>query len=262
LKDDGTLSSVEPTGYNTSFLYHDKLPILTSPSLTSPPSKVAMFKNVLIAAAIVFANPALLFAEDIFFAFGQGASASSTATTTSNVGTGSVFIFSDGEFAFDAADLDFTNSDFSVIQFTGGVGFNPIFNTIGDVRFNNDAMDPILEVNSATDGVFQPVNVTENGINPTLGQLFDPLFDPAVGPDGAFLLARVDFDIVGEGTADIVFTFGPNGVINLDNPDDIIFPSLGSATLTVISPDAIPEPSSAALMILGTVGLIVRRKRT
>jgi hypothetical protein len=79
-----------------------------------------MFKKFLIAAAIVIASPAFVFAEDVFFAYGQGAAATSTTSTTTASGSGSVFIYSEFGFDFDAGDIIFTNSDSSVIEFTGG----------------------------------------------------------------------------------------------------------------------------------------------
>ena len=73
--------------------------------------------------------------------------------------------------------------------------------------------------------------VLGTGIDPVLAP-FDPTFKPGVGPDGAFLLARVDFEIVGNDSAELDFTLGPQGVIQL--PDSIINPSFGSVSLTFL----------------------------
>ena len=239
-----------------------------------------MLNKFLIAAAIVFASPSFIFADDIFFAFGQGAAATDTSSATTADGSGSVYIFSDLNFAFDAADLDFTVSDGSVVELTGGQGFNPTFNLIGDTRFDSSVVsrDEVLDANgnplldasgapieSTTDGRFLGINITQNGVNPALSPTFDPGFDSAVGVDGAVLLARVDYNIVGVGTTDFAFTLGTNGVVLLDDaePDGtlILNPTLGSGTLTVGPAAIIPEPSSLTLLLLGSVGLVARRKR-
>ena len=230
-----------------------------------------MLKNLLTAAVIVIISPALVLADDIFFAFGQGAAASNTSTTTTAAGSGSVYIYSDANLDFVAADLEFTNSDSSVVQFTSGTVRNSVFNTVGGRKFD----DPTnLIINTATDGAVLLAGISENGVNPPLGVLFDPDYDAAVdvsGTDGAFLLARVDYDIVGQGTVNFDLQIDPtNGVIDLvPNPDPDasgpltveLNPSLGSATLTVGPAVGVPEPSTLTLLMLGSVGLVARRKR-
>ena len=77
---------------------------------------------------------------------------------------------------------------------------------------------------------------------------------------------------MGEGTASLDLSFGPTGLILL--PDDFDpadpnaaifdesdpnFSGFGSATLTVTS--SVPEPSSAALLVLGLTGMFARRRR-
>ena len=69
------------------------------------------------------------------------------------------------------------------------------------------------------------------------------------------LLATVDFDIVGAGTTEFSFALGDLGIVAL--PDIAIDPTFGSATLVV----GVPEPSSAVVLILGSVAVIARRKR-
>ena len=89
---------------------------------------------------------------------------------------------------------------------------------------------------------------------------FDPGFDAEVGPNGAVLLAEVTFDIVGSGTAGLELSLGSQGIISL--PDRILDPSLGSASLPVGSFPVIPEPSSAALLLLGSAGVYARRRKS
>lgn len=104
------------------------------------------------------------------------------------------------------------------------------------------------------------MNVAQNGVNPALGPLFDPGFDANVGPNGAFLLAEVDFELFG-GTATLDFSLGDQGALQL--PSIILDPTFGSATHTGTGDDGcIPEPSSLALLMLGSVGLVGRRKRS
>ena len=181
-----------------------------------------MFKKVLIAAAILIASPAFVSAQDIFWSFSPAAT---TSTTTAETGTsGSAYIFSHGFFGFDAIDLNFTTNT-SVMQFTGGEAFNPTFGGPGGTRFN------FATVTIETSGNLYAVNVTQNGVNPASGPFYDPGFNFAVNPPaGAVLLARVDFDIVGPGTADLQFGLGDQGALQL--PMNVLDPTFGSATLT------------------------------
>ena len=82
--------------------------------------------------------------------------------------------------------------------------------------------------------------------------------DFRAGANG-FLLAQVDFDIVGSGTANFDFILGEFGIANSAvgplNPDF----AGSTATVTV---EAIPEPSSTVLLILGAVGVVARRRRS
>ena len=88
----------------------------------------------------------------------------------------------------------------------------------------------------------------------------------------AFLIAEIQYNIVGEGTASLDLSFGPTGLILLPDDfdpadsnaaifdeSDLNFLGFGSATLTVES--SVPEPSSAALLVLGLTGMFARRRR-
>ena len=76
------------------------------------------------------------------------------------------------------------------------------------------------------------INISQVGVDPNLTPTFDPGFIPGVGPNGAVLLARVDFetDFIFE-TIDLEFALGELGAQCL--PDINLSPSFGSATLTV-----------------------------
>ena len=192
----------------------------------SKSQKVAMFKKVLIAAAIVIASPAFVSAQDIFWSLDSETLVTSEKSEVFEL-SGSAYIFSNGMFGFDAIDLNFTTSpNQNAIQFTGGEAFNPT--TLLGERFDSS------ELTIAADGLggnLFSVAVLGTGIDPVLAP-FDPTFKPGVGPDGAFLLARVDFDIVGNDSVELDFTLGPQGVIQL--PDSIINPSFGSVSLTFL----------------------------
>ncbi len=171
--------------------------------------------------------------------------------------SGTAFIYSDGSFGFDALDLNFTTSDSSVLLLTGGVSYNDQFSTIGGTAFDSS----VLTVDAdGTNGNLFAVNVTENGINPAVSELFNPHFESEVGPDGAVLLAEITYDLVGSGTAGIELSLGNQGILQL--PDSVLNPSLGSSSLTVKSPAVIPEPSSVVVLLLGSAGMISRRRRS
>jgi hypothetical protein len=184
------------------------------------------------------APPTVPSSADLFVAF---------SNDSQQVGDfGTAFIFSDGLFSFDALDLNFTSSDSSVLLLTDGETSNPTFETVGGRKFDSSVItiDP-----SGSSGNLFSVSVTENGVNPALGQLFDPGFDIDVGPNGAVLLAEIAYELVGEGMASIELSLGTQGILQF--PDSVLSPSLGSTSLTVGSTSVIPEPSSAALLGTG-----------
>ncbi len=186
--------------------------------------KDTMIKKLLIAAVFLIASPTVVFSQDFFLSFDPD---SLLATDTQDSGSSSAYLFSDGLFGFDALDLDFFASDSSVIRFSGGEVFNPTFDTVGGTRF----FDPQITVDTTTNtGNLFLVNLLENGVNPALGQMFDPGFNADVGPNGGFLLARLDFDIGGSGTSDIELALGDQGGLRL--PNQVLNPSLGNASLT------------------------------
>lgn len=127
-------------------------------------------------------------------------------------------------------DLSFTTSDSSVIRFTGGEGVNPTFNTVGGTRF--DLSNLTIDADGSS-GNLLSVNITENRIDPAVSQLFDLGFDAGVGPNGGLLLARVDFEVVGEGGANLGFALGRQGILQL--PNNVINPALGSTGFQICS---------------------------
>ena len=229
-----------------------------------------MFKKILVAAAITLACPALIFAQDINFLFGgtlpeAGAPTPATDELMVNLGvtSGSVNIYSTSGFNFDALDLDFFSSNTNVAVITGGEGFNPVVGPIGD-RFDSSTVTVPTDdgmgnpITPGSTGNLFSVAVLGTGIDAGFAP-FDPLFDANTGPAGSagsFLLARIDYDIVGQGTTEFSFGLGDQGVLQL--PGTALNPTFGNATLTVTG---VPEPSSALLLIFGSVGLFARRRR-
>jgi len=234
-----------------------------------------MITRFLVAAAILIASPALgLAQDDFFFAFGSGADASSSGTALTSDGTGSVFVYSAAGFEFNQFEVNFTTNAPDVIQITTAEVFNPVVAVVFGTPFARFNTPVVADTDATVDNPITPsvsgflagISVTEaTGVGPlTAGD--DPLFDGDVGPDGAFPIARVDFEILGEGVVDFVLSVdGVDGFANVTNSgQDVEFltPTLGAATLTVSAPPAVvPEPSSAILLILGSLGMAARRKR-
>jgi len=186
-----------------------------------------MLKKIFVAAAIMLSIPAFASAQDIFWSFSP-TELITTSTLDPSSTNGSIYIFSDGQFAFDALDVDFTASAPGVLRFSGGEAFNPEFDVIGGLRFNRSVIE--LDADGSSGRLFT-VNVVENGVNPDLVAAFDPGFVPGVGPNGAVLLARLDYDLVGFGDVNFEFALGTLGAVEL--PDRILDPSFGSASLSM-----------------------------
>ena len=218
-------------------------------------------KRFLFAVAAVVCCSSSIFAQDIFFAFGSGAAAtdSQSLDVTTDGTSGQVNIFSRTGLELPALQFGFeVNTD--VVELTGGSAFDDEFNTIGGFRFDSP---PTLNV-EAGGGNYGGVAILENGVGSGIGQLFDPGFDADAG---GFLLATLNFDVVGNGTATfnpVLFGEGFRDADFIDITDSITF---GSAALTVTGvADApgvpgIPEPSSALLLAFGVAGYAARRRR-
>ena len=220
-----------------------------------------MFKTFFTAAAFVLASsPAFVSAQDFFFSFDEN-SRVPTTTVSSNTATGSLFIFADENLDFQQLDLDFTNDNSSVVSFTGGVVFNDGAALSG--LASEAPGDPFTSFTSFS--LLDPTGVT-SGVTPTDGRLFATSFlSPGqvpgsgasnfrAGADG-FLLAQVDFDIVGDGIANFDFI---SSLSPISPQNKFVQTTFGSATLNV---EAVPEPSSAILLMLAAAGMVARRRR-
>ena len=230
-----------------------------------------MFKKALFAAALLVASsPAFVSAQDsFFFSFDQGAATPTTTVANTDIGsTGSLFIFADENLDFNQLDIDFNNDNAGVVSFTGGVVFN-------------DGAPLSGAAAEAPGGSFTSFSLLDpagpGGVTATDGRLFATSFLSAgqVPGSGAsnfesgangFLLAQVDYNIVGAGTANFSFITGDLGVVN-DGVGQVPV-TFGTGSLTVEGdggggdPPVIPEPSSAILLILGAAGMAARRRRS
>ena len=229
-----------------------------------------MFKKALFAAALLVASsPAFVSAQDsFFFSFDQGAATPTTTVANTDIGsTGSLFIFGGADLDINQIDLDFNNDNSSVISFTGGVVFNEgaaasgmAAEAPGGSFTSFSLLDPAGPGGvTATDGRIFATSFLSPGQQPGSGAS-----NFVAGANG-FLLAQVDYDIVGAGTANFSFITGDLGVVN-DGVGQIPV-TFGTGSLTVEGdgggdPPVIPEPSSAILLILGAAGMAARRRRS
>ena len=106
-------------------------------------------------------------------------------------------------------------------------------------------------ITPGSEGNLFSVAVQGTGLNPN----FITFDDDADDADG-FFLASIDYEIVGDGTTEFTFSIGEQGILNL--PDIVVTPTFGSATLEV---NTVPEPSSAILLVMGSLAMVARRKR-
>ena len=186
-----------------------------------------MFKKVLVAAAVLLACPAFVFAQgEINFLFGGSVAAAggtpganSLLVEDENVTGGTVNIFASADSDINALDLDFFSSNTDVAVITGGTAINPT-TIIGD-RFDSSV---VTATDDGAGGNLFSVAVLGTGLNPG----FITFDDDADAEDG-FFVAAIDYEIVGNGTTEFSFALGPQGIFNL--PDIYILPTFGSATL-------------------------------
>jgi hypothetical protein len=215
-----------------------------------------MLKNFLLSAVLVLASsPAFVSAQDIFFSFDEFSRVTST-TVGAGTATGSLFIFADENYTFTSADIDFTNSDASVVAFTGGTGFD----SSGKFLAPPSITSPNGGSSSSptpTDGRLLATSGITVGVRPS-NTATDPDFRPTAN---ATLLAKVDFDTIGPGTANFDFILGGLGIVDIFSQPSAVPVTFGSAELTVVAA-AVPEPSSVALLILGATGMLTRRRRS
>ena len=193
-----------------------------------------MLNKALIAFAMMIAAPAFVSAQDLFWSFSP---TELSSTSSGQAGeSGSAYIFSDSTFFLNALDLDFSTSS-SCVRFTGVEVLDP------NVIFQRwDAAISTIDAEGSSGNLFLvnvlspdflggfPRRCPPNAFCPS--PFLDPGFEENVGPNGAFALARVDFDIVGAGGAvNLELALGTQGAVRLPNTE--LDPSFGSATLNL-----------------------------
>ena len=247
------------------------------------------------AIAIVISMTTATFADDIYLSFsnhGEGAGMAPSNTTMdfdggTDIGaTGSAYIWFQDGFNYTGAFLDAFTSDSSVVALTGFEVFqaNTVLGTtpIGlrwdqssiDANTDGGIMNPVTTSAEEIRG-FRGFAVLESGINGDGSILANPndatngtgLFTDELFESGnGFLFARIDFQVVGSGTAVISSAaaagHGSGAPIVGDDPmgnDTTLNPRFSSGVTINVS--AIPEPTSATLLAMGLVGLVARRRR-
>ncbi len=188
---------------------------------------------------------------DIFLSFDENSRVTDLVLGLDTNST-SVFLFADDSFDVNSLDLDLSIGNDDVLSITGGITFN------ADGSFTNLVLLDPNDGNAgptSTDARLFGISLLTPGIVP--GNIDDPDHRPGVG---GFLLARIDFDIVGSGEVDFDLILGQLGAVN-DGVGQVA-PTFGSARFSNEFPVAIPEPSSAILMILAIGGVVARRKRS
>jgi len=177
--------------------------------------------------------------------------------------------FGQGDFFWSTSDLNSgaTNSDPFIIAFTAAEAFdyNVVLSAAPEVvigqRWGSDVFPNGVDEGNPAASVTQN-NVTglnafevisgsgilesQNGSGPFLDQGYDS------GAD-AFLFARVDWERIGSGTANLITEAGTIGIVN---GAQTINPTFGGAQFSTI-----PEPTSASILAIGLVGLMTRRRR-
>jgi hypothetical protein len=208
-----------------------------------------MLKRLLTAVAILFVCPTSAFSQDFFISFNENSRVASAGFPSGASGaTGSFFIFADENLDFNQLDLDFNHDNSSVVAFTGGVVYNDgapasgtAAQTFGGSFTSVALLDPAGVANgiTATDGRLFAVSLLSAGQVPGSGAS-----NFRAGANG-FLLARVDFQIVGNGSVDFSFVLGDLGIFN-DGQGQLEGLTFASATL---ENDAVPICIGLPIMV-------------
>ena len=199
-------------------------------------------------------------AVDIFFGDNASAPVDNPAISLSPDATsGSLYVLvnTDPEgYAFDNGSLgvSVSSSASGVINITGATVFNPSFfggfaerwTSTSVVGAGPDGVDELLGLAVGSAGL--------DGGLPAEGENGDPNFNA----NGDFVFAKIDYDVIGSGSTILEIgeigrqgDFLAQGGVG-DVSGDVAF---GTATISVI-----PEPASLALLGLGGVALLGRRR--
>ena len=256
-----------------------------------------MLKKLLCAAVVAASIPAVASAQDVFIAFsdtpigiadtafgidnffadslGGAVDVLGRTNVDANVGdtlTGFVLVDADqavnNVVALEIANpTNATISNVDILQFqipTGIFGTNTRFTPpLGELVDADGAT--LVAANFGAVGL-EGTNLPASGINPLLSGFDEGFATFTDQSDGstfdAFLLAQFDFTLDGEGLANFDFT---DGAVIVDGVEEIPVAggsvSFAGGSINAIG-EAIPEPSSAVLLVLGAAGMVARRRRS
>ena len=230
-----------------------------------------MLKRFLFSVAMLSVCATSAFAQDVFIAFEQGAAIgvdgarNTDGTIDAADAPGTAFVFVNSTRGIGALDFDITVADDSVVSITGVNILNSGQQLPGtpegglgvrfDVNPDTGEQESVTEFTSTSARLFATsIRGTSNGINTG----FFTLDSDADVAGSAFLLGTVDFDLVSNGVAD--FEISGTSADNAFTSFDATFQG-GSVTVTGVSGNAVPEPSTMGILALGLVGFVARRRR-
>ena len=223
-----------------------------------------MLKRFLLAVATVVCCSTSMFAQDdLFLSFSD--TALITDATAGEGASGSAYIFSREGLSFRGLDLNINGTDGSVAAFSdaeiflnGAVPAPPLDVAGARSRFlvNGSSILTDTELDASAAVVALPENLG----GPVVGVDGGSALDPAVAGVGV-LVGRIDFDTLSEGETTFILGFNDNGIIDVNNQVVHDSTTLGSGITLTVESSTIPEPSSAALLVMGLVGFTARRRR-
>lgn len=167
--------------------------------------------------------------------------------------------------SFRGLDLNINGTDGSVAAFTdaeiflnGAVPPPPLDVAGARSRFlvNGSSILTDTELDASAAVVALPENLG----GPVVGVDGGSALDPAVAGVGV-LVGRIGFDTLSEGETTFILGFNDNGIIDVNNQVVQDSTTLGSGITLTVESSTIPEPSSAALLVMGLVGFTARRRR-
>ena len=219
-----------------------------------------MNTRIKIYALLLFLMTTPFCKADVFISFTgmNDGNANTTNNATFEVGdTGTAYIwFSDDTKVDTGAFLDFVSSDLSVVRFTeatvfnsdilsGGTTVNTRWQSTSSGTVSDGLVDEMAGVRLLSGTGILPSQVTGSALE-------DALHD---GTSNAFLFGSVNFEAVSLGDTVLSASVGDGLIVD---EGVALTPNFRSASISVT---AVPEPSSAALLLGFVAVTIARRNR-